>query len=211
MKCLNCSSSLVVHKPRRPKKFCNTKCKDSYAYKMEKESRPAEKVKVCPTCKVSFQVPFSSRVQYCSRACQPNRIAFKAKQIFHPCKRCSAQTFVRRTYCPPCWQWVQSEQKIPRIYTAEKTRKERRRKRESEAPGLTRRQLDRLLATWKAERQPCVYCYNLANTIDHIVPLTRNGTNFEDNLAPCCRSCNSSKASKLILEWKGIHVSTKAK
>ena len=178
---------------------------------MEKESRPALKVKTCPTCSLSFQTSFSSRIRYCSRACQPRRIAFKAKQIFHPCKRCFQDTFIQRTYCQPCWKIVQSILSIPKIYTSEKNRKDRRRKRESEAPGMTRRQLDRLLSGWKASRQPCSYCLNLADTIDHIIPLTKSGTNFEDNLTPACRSCNSSKANKLISEWKSIYVSAKAK
>ena len=211
MKCLTCSSSLVVHKPRRPKKFCNTKCKDSYAYKMEKESRPAEKVKVCPTCKVSFQVPFSSRVQYCSRPCRPYAVAFKAQQIFHPCKWCKKDVFIGRVYCADCWSFINPIINAPTTRIKEKTRRDRRLKRESQAPGLSTHQRQKLLAGWKAQQQPCSYCLNLADTIDHIIPLTKSGTNFEDNLTPACRSCNSSKANKLISEWKVLDVSAKAK
>ena len=36
---------------------------------------------------------------------------------------------------------------------------------------------------------------------DHVVPLDKGGTDCMDNLMPCCRTCNSSKGSKLLSEW----------
>jgi 5-methylcytosine-specific restriction endonuclease McrA len=211
MNCLNCLSSLVVNKRGRPKKFCNIKCKDAYAWKIEKEFRPAEKVKTCLTCGSQFPTRFASRAQYCSQSCQPYQVAFKAKEVFHPCKGCQTNVFVRRVYCNPCWELVNSTINAPKTRHSEKTRRDRRLKREFQAPGLTTHNRQKLLTQWKTERQPCSYCFNLADTIDHIVPLTRGGTHFEENLFPCCRACNSSKANKLISEWKVLDVSAKAK
>lgn len=37
--------------------------------------------------------------------------------------------------------------------------------------------------------------------IDHIVPLSRGGTNWPDNLQILCRYCNRSKGSKLPEDW----------
>jgi len=42
----------------------------------------------------------------------------------------------------------------------------------------------------------CAYCENEADTWDHVIPLYRGGTNFIWNIAPACRSCNSSKQHK---------------
>jgi len=42
----------------------------------------------------------------------------------------------------------------------------------------------------------CAYCGAVADTVDHVVPLERGGTNWPANLRPACRSCNSSKGDK---------------
>ncbi|MFF4403599.1 HNH endonuclease [Streptomyces sp. NPDC001404] len=51
------------------------------------------------------------------------------------------------------------------------------------------------------ESGPCVYCGSSANTVDHITPLARGGWEHEINLVPACRSCNSSKGTRLLSEW----------
>lgn len=39
-------------------------------------------------------------------------------------------------------------------------------------------------------------------TIDHIVPLSRGGSNWPDNIQLLCQSCNDSKGPKTMEEWK---------
>jgi hypothetical protein len=39
--------------------------------------------------------------------------------------------------------------------------------------------------------------------VDHIIPLSRGGTNDPDNLTACCFPCNSSKSDRLLSEWGG--------
>lgn len=39
----------------------------------------------------------------------------------------------------------------------------------------------------------CAYCGDVANEVDHIIPLVRGGSDDMENLVACCRSCNSSK------------------
>jgi len=43
----------------------------------------------------------------------------------------------------------------------------------------------------------CAYCGSAEKiTIDHVIPLNRNGTHFPANLVPCCQKCNSAKRDR---------------
>lgn len=59
----------------------------------------------------------------------------------------------------------------------------------------------RLLETYN---HSCAYCLRpltAANkTFDHMRPVTKGGLHLMDNLVPCCRSCNSRKQNKTLLE-----------
>lgn len=48
----------------------------------------------------------------------------------------------------------------------------------------------------------CIYCGCVDNlTVEHLIPLSRNGTNWPANIAPSCSSCNSSKGAKTHAEF----------
>lgn len=46
------------------------------------------------------------------------------------------------------------------------------------------------------------YGVRKSNSIDHISPLSKGGSNDYKNLIACCVNCNSSKKSKTLWEWK---------
>lgn len=67
-------------------------------------------------------------------------------------------------------------------------------------------------SVWKRLRQTilerdghkCNYCGATDDlAVDHIIPLSRGGTNDPENLTPACKPCNSSKGDRLIEEWMG--------
>lgn len=51
----------------------------------------------------------------------------------------------------------------------------------------------------------CAYCGATEYlTVDHVIPLSRGGTNNLSNLKTCCGHCNSSKGAKSIEEWSPV-------
>jgi Restriction endonuclease len=59
-----------------------------------------------------------------------------------------------------------------------------------------------LIKEWNNE---CAYCGHKQRhkelTIDHIIPITKQGTDEYFNLVPACRSCNLSKGDSGIRQW----------
>lgn len=52
----------------------------------------------------------------------------------------------------------------------------------------------------------CAYCGATEDiTLDHVVPLKRGGSHGIGNLVAACRTCNSSKGAKLLVEWHKVY------
>jgi len=57
---------------------------------------------------------------------------------------------------------------------------------------------------YKAQKGKCYYCGSKVNNtyhVDHVIPLSRGGSNWPENLVIACPHCNSSKQDKLPHEW----------
>jgi hypothetical protein len=69
-------------------------------------------------------------------------------------------------------------------------------------PGYWRR-----LRVWVLQRDnfTCQYCQETPDRLecDHVVPVSRGGSDEPDNLVAACKPCNASKKDKLISEWGG--------
>jgi 5-methylcytosine-specific restriction endonuclease McrA len=48
---------------------------------------------------------------------------------------------------------------------------------------------------------PCSYCGQPAESVDHIVPVIAGGSSDWDNLTAACRQCNSSKRERSLLAF----------
>ncbi len=46
----------------------------------------------------------------------------------------------------------------------------------------------------------CRYCGQPAQSVDHVIAHSREGTDDESNLVACCRRCNSRKGAKTLAE-----------
>ena len=54
---------------------------------------------------------------------------------------------------------------------------------------------------YEAWNHKCAYCEEDATSLDHIVPRFKSGSSNRNNLLPCCRRCNSNKASSKMEDW----------
>ena len=51
----------------------------------------------------------------------------------------------------------------------------------------------------------CAYCGEVADTLDHVLPVARGGATVRANLVPACRGCNLRKGHQDALEWFRAH------
>lgn len=49
----------------------------------------------------------------------------------------------------------------------------------------------------------CPYCNKpiIKPQVDHVIPTTIGGSDEDDNLGYCCKSCNNSKGNKQLIIW----------
>lgn len=52
------------------------------------------------------------------------------------------------------------------------------------------------------QRRLCTYCGDPATCVDHVVPVSRGGTDEDSNLVAACGPCNSAKGDRLLSEWR---------
>lgn len=60
--------------------------------------------------------------------------------------------------------------------------------------------------TYEVHGKYCTYCLDTRGpfAIDHIIPVTKGGSNHRENLVPACQSCNTLKGNKSWGEWYPI-------
>lgn len=78
----------------------------------------------------------------------------------------------------------------------------RRRAREHNAEG-THTAAD-IKAQYARQNGKCYYCHVKVGDryhVDHVIPLSRGGSNGPENIVIACPSCNTSKSDKLPHEW----------
>lgn len=137
-----------------------------------------------------------ARCQPCRRERPPQP---KATTIPHICVQCGVTFYCASRRTRHCSRSCLSQ--AMQIRPPDDTRVKRT-QREQAAPGLSKARRYQLRDQLIRRGTQCAYCDNQADTIDHVVPLVRGGTNYEGNLVVCCKSCNSSKSGSTIMEWR---------
>lgn len=102
----------------------------------------------------------------------------------------------RDTFLESCKQWKRNNADKVRAYN-----RNRRARSRSVEGSHTAADID---AQLKHQKGLCYYCkqtYGAAYHVDHVIPLSRGGSNDPSNLVIACASCNLSKANRPPHEW----------
>lgn len=162
--------------------------------------------KACVTCGATFSVPRClSAALNCSRVC-----ADKSRRVTPEWKFLVKARYLERTREHRHKAALEWGRRNPEKRKAAKDKW--RAKNKERTNFLTRRYIYRkkhakgfhTFEEFKAilDGRMCLYCdTKVADTIDHVLPLSRGGTNEVTNLLPVCRSCNSKKYTKTLWEW----------
>ena len=189
--CAQCGKPYERSRYRNASAYCSPACRNRANRGGSVSGRKPQEWLACTEC--------GAKVRKGSGSAPPDRVRCRAcrkasaKSGPHPCPDCGAQ----------CWgECCRACRAKRQTVRADDDGRLVRKHRESAAPGV--RWVDRknLLAQWKRQGRRCAYCPSLADTIDHVIPLVRGGTNYEGNLVPACRRCNGSKGGRLVVEWR---------
>lgn len=105
------------------------------------------------------------------------------------------------------WETARREREPERIRAADRERYRRTpesrqrvvriaKARRAGAPGhASRAQVEARFAFWGHR---CWICGGPPETIDHVIPISRGGSNWPSNLRPACKACNSRKGAKIV-------------
>ena len=113
------------------------------------------------------------------------------------CTRCGKVTHNKVHYCDECYP-VYQQKKIKWQQYQEKKRKQNGKKGRLYDKAFWKRLRVQIL---ERDNYLCVACMKLgkltpATDVDHIVPLSKGGTNSPDNLQALCHECHKQKTAK---------------
>lgn len=58
----------------------------------------------------------------------------------------------------------------------------------------------------KGKEAFCCYCNMHLHmeeiTLEHLIPLSHNGTNYKSNIKPCCKACNQWRGNQSYEDWE---------
>ena len=120
--------------------------------------------------------------------------------IEHPEVRLRSAANYRERHPERCAEFARKWAANNKRSIADTSARRRARKRANDCRAVTKRDWFRLCGRYDNR---CAYC-GLAKplTQDHIIPIVRGGRHAIGNLLPACRSCNSRKRHRLLIEWR---------
>lgn len=125
---------------------------------------------------------------------QNSRISNRLDVALEHCLQIAAPAMLPRRSAP----WVQAD--IELFDEISRRRHEKRRamihRRRAAQGAYTVQEWDARVAQYDGK---CAYCKKPRKlTVDHVIPVSKGGSNYISNIVPACRSCNSRKGARLM-------------
>jgi 5-methylcytosine-specific restriction endonuclease McrA len=181
---------------------------------------PQDEDRVCPTCGTVF-TPSSARHVFCSKKCSQEKSRIDSHDKYHQravardrgertCAECGS------TFTPSTWNQIYCSAAC----STAKVKREYHERAYSYVAGLiatheargagampTEQRLAQLYESARASGH-CPYCGGATDewTLDHIVPVSRGGTNLLHNLIFVCPRCNSTKGARSLDMFLATHL-----
>lgn len=190
--CDHCGNSFA--RSQRSHRYCSARCRSAAS---EARRRPAPTRVSCERCGTEFERSHP-RYRYCSARCQ-HRTASSRQRLKDPQReRERWRAWYRRNK-----EKVIAYVRAWRRENPDRVAQYERRRRAARLGTTAAHTLDDVLALFEAYEWRCGYCGSGGRlTIDHLVPLSRGGSDASDNLMPACIGCNSSKHDRSELEFR---------
>jgi len=148
---------------------------------------------VCAKARVKAATAARKAEAQAVRDARPVRVATPKAPSFAPEVRVC-------TWCGEDYRAVRADNAYCTERCARKAAKRRRRAREVGATGTyTWSEVARLYVRLGG----CAYCHLPTTDLepDHVIPLSKGGSNSITNVVPACRSCNSDKRDLTLADW----------
>jgi len=177
--CIECGTVYVT--TRTDGRFCSLTCRDDARYGTTKAKRDAKRKAE------------AERVE-AAHVAQVARAAVRASKRFTTEARECA-------WCGRSFMTTRSTQTQCSYRCMRKAHNARRRAREHGALGCYT--WAEVVRVWLNIDKCCAYCHQPSNDIqpDHVIALSRGGSNSITNVVPCCSMCNADKRELSLTEW----------
>ena len=169
-------------------------------------------MKICSRCKQKRQAnSFYRQQSWCKFCCS---VYYKEHRKKHPRlwakwrKRCRARHGDAMRAAVRSWYALNKERQKQHTYAWKKRhpirwkrmQQKRLRLRRARLRGLTEHfTQQQWLALKKNFNYRCAHCRRRTKlTVDHIIPLSKNGVDTIDNIQPLCKSCNTRKLDRIV-------------
>lgn len=205
---LECSTAFVPS--RRDQRTCGARCRlrlrnQENNARISAARATARERRLCNGCSITFS-PRRSDALYCTRRCYNRTVTRRrqaARATYRACHECSADISTRRAdaaYCSESCSRAAFRRANRACYVAAQQQRVALQHEATVGNGVPVVEWRRIL---KRSRGRCAYCgLRRVLTMDHVVPLSRGGRHSIGNVVAACGSCNSSKNSRLLVEWR---------